>query len=943
MTVFSRVLKKVSRWELPTPHHHRRALSSPSGQSLSASRSLKDVAAPYGLFDQETEQSDYATQLSEGRLGATRALIDQIVEDSGQLQSASHSLKDMAALHGLDKEKSGFKAEVATASHSFDELAAPCGYKFNRGYNYAKAAPSSEEFTGASYDENSENTGALKTKCYESNTVSVTSRKNSIAVETMTLIVRVVIYYLILVVCSLNLSDLFARFTPSLGASLSGTYTFSPYSLTCEVNTTRSSLSHSSSTSEKTMSFFTHLTVYYLILLVYYLVKKSKKYCEMFVMYPLSSNNSVSDTPLAVRSSKVYHYQYTASSTSANKSFFTHLFVFFVILLAYSLSLSDPPVKSSSNSKPSLGTTSAIFNFTSEAKRTSTMSIWSASSTAGPTLSFCTHVIVYYLMLLAYSFLKEAKECCVKFVRSFLNSSNAESAPSTVYSPCNFCDRDMTYGEIMEQLEPAIYSPVTPLYTACECKAVDVENCLELDDKPCLNAWFDSRLLEKNKSLFEYFENSAIGGMLFDTHITVATAVELFGIPIPVSGSVLEVELLLYQLQDEYHFTLKCADCGDILSTPVICGGDETSPTSNRKKKPRSRKKIGRKSKGKHKGAKAKTKSAATDDIDIELNSNLNADEPPNDHESDADIDLNEMNADILTSTAAFIDQDVTAESNDFDYTRTYDDCFNETMLSDRSNDIDNDNDTSDIGTDLGNAVKTKSKQAKYNASNKGKAAKRKYDLGEKGKSSKAQRNERYSNSNDGKAAKSRANKTYFGTDDGRASLNKAIKTYSGTDDGRAARSRAIKTYFGTDDGRAARSAATKAHAPTEKRRASRKRYARTKKEYMRSYTPFYRDCEKIRINFSSEKVAGNTNSLLNHTISPELAKSFKSFEKEIIRGRCLVSPPTQYSSVSARGNMKSATAYYKLMLSRKLLSALENLSVDDESWITIPGMSKKA
>ena len=167
MTVFSRVLKKVSRWELPTPHHHRRALSSPSGQSLSASRSLKDVAAPYGLFDQETEQSDYATQLSEGRLGATRALIDQIVEDSGQLQSASHSLKDMAALHGLNKEKSGFKAEVATASHSFDELAAPCGYKFNRGYNYAKAAPSSEEFTGASYDENSENTGALKTKCYE--------------------------------------------------------------------------------------------------------------------------------------------------------------------------------------------------------------------------------------------------------------------------------------------------------------------------------------------------------------------------------------------------------------------------------------------------------------------------------------------------------------------------------------------------------------------------------------------------------------------------------------------------------------------------------------------------------------------------------------------------------------------------------------------------------
>ena len=140
MTVFSRVLKKVSRWELPTPHHHRRALSSPSGQSLSASRSLKDVAAPYGLFDQETEQSDYATQLSEGRLGATRALIDQIVDDSGQLQSASHSLKDMAALHGLNKEKSGFNAEEATASHPCKGLAAPCGYMI-RGRSHMTSSP----------------------------------------------------------------------------------------------------------------------------------------------------------------------------------------------------------------------------------------------------------------------------------------------------------------------------------------------------------------------------------------------------------------------------------------------------------------------------------------------------------------------------------------------------------------------------------------------------------------------------------------------------------------------------------------------------------------------------------------------------------------------------------------------------------------------------------
>ena len=87
MPVFSRILGKVSRWELPSSHFSRRVFSSPSlspetnhelacdsGQDRSASRSLKDVAAPYGLFDQETEQSDFATQLSEGKLGATRAL-----------------------------------------------------------------------------------------------------------------------------------------------------------------------------------------------------------------------------------------------------------------------------------------------------------------------------------------------------------------------------------------------------------------------------------------------------------------------------------------------------------------------------------------------------------------------------------------------------------------------------------------------------------------------------------------------------------------------------------------------------------------------------------------------------------------------------------------------------------------------------------------------------
>ena len=428
---------------------------------------------------------------------------------------------------------------------------------------------------------------------------------------------HVLVYYLVLLIYSLNrfyASSILHKLKHQ--KCTSNLFAVSP--LCFKANTTVEEYLSTTTTeimiTEPTISFGTHVVVYYLMLLVYYLVKKSKEYCEMFVISLLNSSNSDSETALTLRSSKVC----TASSSKANKSFFTHLIVFFMLLLVYSLNFSDPPVKSSPNSKASLSTTYMIFNFTSEANRTSTMSIWSANSTAGPTISFCTHVIVYYLILLVYSIVKKAKECGLNFVRSFLNSSNSESTPSKLYSPCNFCDRDITYDEIMEQLEPAIYSPVTPLYTACECRTFDVEKCLELDYKPCPNAWFDSRLHEKNKTLFEYFESSAIRGMLFDTQITVATAVELFGIPLPASGSVLEVELLLYQLQDEYHFTLKCADCGDILSTPVICGGGKTRNVNVKREKTRNkRRKIGRKSKGKRKGAKAGTENAATDDIDI--------------------------------------------------------------------------------------------------------------------------------------------------------------------------------------------------------------------------------------------------------------------------------------------------------------------------------------
>ena len=128
----------------------------------------------------------------------------------------------------------------------------------------------------------------------------------------------------------------------------------------------------------------------------------------------------------------------------------------------------------------------------------------------------------------------------------------------------------------------------------------------------------------------------------------------------------------------------------------------------------------------------------------------------------------------------------------------------------------------------------------------------------------------------------SSANKTYFSKDNGKAARKNANKTYSGSEKGRDA----AKTYSGSEKGRAARKAAARAHALRAKRRIPRKRNAAYTKAYMEGYMPFYRELEKVFINFSSEKVPGNTKTLLSHTIPPELSRSYKSFENDVVKGR---------------------------------------------------------
>ena len=754
--------------------------------------------------------------------------------------------------------------------------------------------------------------------------------------------------------------------------------------------------------------------------------------------------------------------------------FFTHVMIYYLMLLIHSFkfgssSPSSTLLKSEMHTSLCTNGLYEVSPLSFEANTTikgspSDSEINITMNSTGVTMSFITHVVVYYLMFFVYTLVKKAKESCVMFVRYLLNKtkSTPSNRSSKVLPPCNFCDRDITYSEILNQLEPPVYGTVSSQYIACDCKdstaTVDVEPCDNFN-KPCPNAWFDFRSHEKNKSLLEYFDERAIRGMLFDTEITVPTAIELFDIPLPVSGSLLDVELLLHHLQDEYHFTLKCSDCGEILSAPIISGGgkaEEKLKGKTKKKKPS----LGRKRKGKRKGANAAT--GDTDSIKL-------ASADPHDESLLLEVDEEEVNekvaSNFISESDAMDHEDVVEygaqvapDSNNLDCTATASDsraannetvsviskiksCLKRIILSKSKNISDSDEIISTSSTGPGEEVPTKSKQAKYNATNKGKAAKRKYDSRNKGKRSKAKRNKAYENTtggkaaitnatktyfdkDEGKAARSKANKTYFDKDEGKAARSKANKTYFGKDEGKTARSKANKTYFDKDEGkatrskanktyfgknegktarskanktyfgkdegktakntanktyfgkdhgkaarrnanktysgsekgrdaanfysnsekgRAARKAAAKAHALRAKRRIPRKRNAANTKAYLEGYMPFYRECEKLFIDFSSEKVIGNTRTLLNHTIPPELSHSYKSFENDIVKGRCRVSPPEEFRHISGMRNFRSATAHYKASLSRKILSAMEVVSVDDESWITIPGVSKKA
>ena len=792
MTVFSRVLKKVSRWELPTPHHHRRALSSPSGQPLSASRSLKDVAAPYGLFDQETEQSDFATQPSEGRLGATRALNHQIDCDSGQLQSASHSLKDMAALHGLDKEKSGFKAEVATASHSCKELAAPCGYMIKSGFK-AEVATASHS-------------------CKELAAPCGYMIKSGFKAEVAT--------------ASHSCKELAAP---------------CGYMIKSGFNAEEATASHS--------------------------CKESAAPCGY-------SDDRGFNCALAAPSFGEYTGALKIKCTECNSNTVTM-----------------------SRSTSTAGAAS------------STVSVNDIESSMGNPAESSSKSIT--------------TESATSTNAAFDVTSVEEHSVDHLTESTNFdSEQNLDIGDVIDQVLSSnrlFGTSFTSFYIPCNCRECkcDMPYCSCL---PCPNAWFNWRLAEKSIAIPMLFNSSAMKRMLYGVQLTESVALQIFDIPMTIDW---KWELL--KRCHEFRITLFCDQSGNVLFSPGISGGGKF-PFQKRRKGPL----LGRKPK--------RTKSvpvpvaAEADECDSDnVASSVDGEEiiPEVHDNSSCEVSSDsDTNAENESDTDPVVENE--SQSNQAKYDANYRDSPKGKASLKRYR-----------SKPKGIAAQKKA-YAAYLSGVKGKAAKKRTNLSytkkEAGKAAKEKAQAAYLKKEAGKAAKENAQAAYLKKDAGKAAKKQAQAVYEQKEKGKIARKKANVNFSSSDAGIAALKAADKTYSLSDKRRISRKRCDPIKKKYMKRYIRYYRECEKIRVDFSAEDIPGNTRGLSGHIIPPEFQEKYKNHKAEILKCRTLMSVPERFSSSNYT---RTAAACYKLTLQNRLSTSMSNISND--SWVTIPGLTDKA
>ena len=571
------------------------------------------------------------------------------------------------------------------------------------------------------------------------------------------------------------------------------------------------------------------------------------------------------------------------------------------------------------------------------------------------------------------------RKLCPNFSK---NVTHDPASDHNVSTESAFFDRepDHNIGDVINEIISSnpIETSSNSLYVPCNCRECKCEmpycSCL-----PCPNAWFNWRLAEKLIPIPMLFNGSAMKRMLYGVKLTESVALQIFDIPMAIDW-----KWVLLQRCYEFRITLLCEQSGKVLFSPGISGGGKLP---NRRRGPV----LSRKRKGtKHVPVTAKadecdsvassfdeeeiisdTKNPASpqDKSSIEVSSNSESEaDPVEDIESlsrQAKYDAKYRDspkgkaslkryrskprgiAAQKRAYAAYL-SGVKGKSAKKQATLRYTRKEAGKAAIEKAQ-------AAYLEKESGKAAKEKA-QAAYLEKESGKAAKEKaqaaYLEKESGKAAKEKAQAAYLEKESGKAAKEKAQAAYLEKESGKAAKKKAQAAYLKKECGKNAKKQAQAVYEQKDKGKIARKkakgkysssnagmAAIKTYSLSDKRRISRKRADPIKKKYMKRYMRYYRECEKIHIDFSAEDIPGNTSGLREHVVRSEFYENYKVHEAEILKCRSLMSEPLRYSTRTYY--TRTAAACYKLTLQNRLSTSMNNLSND--SWVTIPGLSDKA
>ena len=1061
MPVFSRILGKVSRWELPSSHFSRRELSSPSlssetnhelacdsGQDRSASRSLKDAAAPYGLLDQETEQSDsFATQLSEGKLGATRALNEQ----SGSNCESSNVPAPRGTSPAMPSS-STLGATVSTDTQQIDTICKSTNVPAPSGpTNVLAPASSSPGATLSCLNVGNHNDQQLGSYCKSTNVPAPSGPTNVLAPASSSPGATL---------SCLNVGNLNEQLgsyckSTNVPAPSGPAFTLSASSLT-KSGATLSCLNVGTH-NERIGSF-----------------RKSNKLAQRVQRAPsptiraaengnnpISSQSSQPKTARATKntlilsgasasptenldfkgatndtnmsgksaSSAVQSIMGGTAASSTAKSVLT--------VIGGTAASSTPSQSHDSSSSVSVTVDTAqrlqrklcpnlsenVTHAMSTAKSVLTV-IGGTAVSSTPSLSLdssssvsvtvdtaqrlqrklCPNLSenVTHAMSTAKSVLTviggtalsstpsqshnssssvsvtvdtaqrlQRKLCpnlsenvthdSVKSGTTPLNLLSDNSAQWLQRELCQNLSKNVTHdatsdhnfstetaffdhepdhniGDVInEVLSSNPFEPSSnPLYIPCNCRECrcGMPNCSCL---PCPNAWFNWRLAEKLIPIPMLFSSSAMKQMLYGAHLSESVALQIFDI-----SMFIDWKLLLLQRCHEFRITLLCEQSGKVLYSPGISGGGRGK---GGKRGPF----IGRKPKG-TKHVPVAPKAGESENVS-------------------SSIDGKKINVGDKNSTASSIGTDVHDDSNLEVSSNAESDTnpVNEPELQSKRATYD---------ANYRDSPKGKASLKRYRSKPKGIAAQKKtyaaYLSRVKGKAAKKQATSRYTKKEAGKAAKEKAQAAYLEKEFGKAAQGKAQAAYLKRESGKAAHKKAVAAYLKKESGKAAKrqaqavyeqkekgkiarkrandnfsssnarmnaiKAAVKTFSLSDKRRISRKRADPIKKKYMKRYMRYYRECEKIYVDFSGEDIPGNTRGLREHVVGSEFYANYKVHKAEILKCRSLMSEPQRFSTSKYT---RTAAACYKLTLQNHLSRSMNNLS--NESWVTIPGLSDKA